>query len=95
MVLLTQLLAATTNASVPMNTPAHITASEAFKAPSAAIVVNVLWFSSLLIALVCALLSTLIQEWSRDYVRDINRRRTLDESVRNRAFNHIYIRLGV
>ncbi|KZV62199.1 hypothetical protein PENSPDRAFT_591754, partial [Peniophora sp. CONT] len=92
--LLTQLLAVTANASASIDSTRLADAS-AFKAPPTAIVVNVLWFSSLLIALVCALLSTLIQEWSRDYVRDINRRRTLDESVRNRAFNHIYVRMGV
>ncbi|VDC02420.1 unnamed protein product [Peniophora sp. CBMAI 1063] len=95
--LLTQLLAVAANASnhAPIDAAHAIAVVEPFKAPPTAVVVNVLWFSSLLIALMCALLSTLIQEWSRDYVRDINRRRTLGESTRNRAFNHIYIRLGV
>ncbi|VDC02419.1 unnamed protein product [Peniophora sp. CBMAI 1063] len=96
-VLLTQLLAVAANASshTPIDTTHAIASVETFKARPTAIVVNVLWFSSLLIALVCALLSTLIQEWSRDYVRDINRRRTLDESARDRAYNHMYIRMGV
>lgn len=68
---------------------------EAFITPPTAVATNALWFSSLLIALVCALLSTLVQEWSRNYVQDINKRQVLHEDLRPRAWNHIYIRMGV
>ncbi|KZV59911.1 hypothetical protein PENSPDRAFT_620429, partial [Peniophora sp. CONT] len=85
--LLKQLLAATTNTSVPVDVP--------FQVSTNALIVNCLWFCSLLISLACALLATLIQDWSRNYTRDINRRSTLDESVFSRAYNHIYIRMGV
>ncbi|KZV62196.1 hypothetical protein PENSPDRAFT_591766, partial [Peniophora sp. CONT] len=64
--LLTQLLAVTANVSSPIDST-RMAITDSFKARPSAIIVNVLWFSSLIIALVCALLSTLIQEWSRDY----------------------------
>ncbi|KZV67136.1 hypothetical protein PENSPDRAFT_584394, partial [Peniophora sp. CONT] len=91
--LLSQLLAATANVS--SNTPVIISPPAPFTTPSTAIITNALWFSSLLISLVCALLSTLVQEWSRNYVQDINRRRVLHEDLRTRAYNHIFIRMGV
>ncbi|KZV69156.1 hypothetical protein PENSPDRAFT_581380, partial [Peniophora sp. CONT] len=65
-----------------------------FQVPRTAIVVNVLWFISLIISLGCALLSTLIQEWSRSYLRDV-KRRSLNQTVKEVAFNHIYIRMGI
>ncbi|VDC05946.1 unnamed protein product [Peniophora sp. CBMAI 1063] len=91
--LLSQLLVATANASSGL--PIVITTPEPFSTPPSAIATNALWFTSLLISLICALLSTLVQEWSRAYVQDINRRKVLHETVRERAFNHIYIRMGV
>ncbi|KZV67150.1 hypothetical protein PENSPDRAFT_538194, partial [Peniophora sp. CONT] len=59
--LLSQLLAATANAS--SHTPITITPPTPFLTPPSAIVTNALWFSSLLISLFCALLSTLAQQW--------------------------------
>ncbi|VDC05008.1 unnamed protein product [Peniophora sp. CBMAI 1063] len=91
--LLSQLLAATANASSGL--PVIIPPPEPFTTSSSAVITNALWFSSLLIALVCALLSTLVQEWARAYVQDINRRKVLHETLRERAFNHIFIRMGV
>ncbi|VDC03096.1 unnamed protein product [Peniophora sp. CBMAI 1063] len=89
-VLLTQLLAATRNAS---SNPVNPTPS-AFSASPSNVIVNALWFCSLAIALACALLATLVQQWSRDYVRSINRR-DLDGDIAGRALNHVYIRMGV
>ncbi|VDC05919.1 unnamed protein product [Peniophora sp. CBMAI 1063] len=91
--LLSQLLVATANASSGL--PIVIATPEPFSTPPSAIATNVLWFTSLLISLICALLSTLVQEWSRAYVQDINRRKVLHETMRERAFNHIFIRMGV
>ncbi|KZV70114.1 hypothetical protein PENSPDRAFT_632070, partial [Peniophora sp. CONT] len=65
-----------------------------FKAPQAAVIVNTLWFLSLVISLICALLATLIQEWTRDFLRDIQRR-TPDMTIKEYAYNHIYVRMGV
>ncbi|KZV69385.1 hypothetical protein PENSPDRAFT_486002 [Peniophora sp. CONT] len=92
-VLLEQILVAMANTS--SQNPITVPPPDPFSPPTLAVVTNAFWFSSLLIALVCALLSTLVQEWSRHYVQDINRREVLHESLRERAFNHIYIRMGV
>ncbi|VDC01232.1 unnamed protein product [Peniophora sp. CBMAI 1063] len=91
--LLSQLLVATANASSGL--PVIVTTPKPFSTPPAAIVTNALWFSSLLISLICALLSTLVQELSRAYVQNINRRKVLHETLRERAFSHIFIRMGV
>ncbi|VDC05917.1 unnamed protein product [Peniophora sp. CBMAI 1063] len=91
--LLALMLAATANAST--NVPVNVPPPALFQASTSSIVVNSLWFSSLIIALSCALLSTLIQEWARDYKRDINHRRTLNDSLHIRALSHIYIRMGI
>ncbi|KZV67141.1 hypothetical protein PENSPDRAFT_584390, partial [Peniophora sp. CONT] len=92
-VLLEHLIIAMANAST--QNPVAAPPPDLFSVPSSSVVTNVFWFSSLLIALICALLSTLVQEWSRNYVQDINRRKVLHESLVERAFNHIYIRMGV
>lgn len=65
-----------------------------FQVPRSAIVLNSLWFLSLVIALVCTLLATLVQEWSRDFQRASSRRFS-DKTVKEAAFNHIYQRMGV
>ncbi|KZV67936.1 hypothetical protein PENSPDRAFT_697953, partial [Peniophora sp. CONT] len=88
--LLAQILEVTKN-----NTAQTTESSEPFQAPLTTIAANVLWFCSLSAALMCALLATLVQQWSRDYMRDINKQRTLDAGMRSRALNHIYIRMGV
>ncbi|KZV67145.1 hypothetical protein PENSPDRAFT_688392 [Peniophora sp. CONT] len=91
--LLEHLIIAMANAS--SQNPVAAPPPELFSVSPSSVVTNVCWFSSLLIALICALLSTLVQEWSRNYVQDINRRKVLHESLVERAFNHIYIRMGV
>ncbi|KZV71512.1 hypothetical protein PENSPDRAFT_684591 [Peniophora sp. CONT] len=91
--LLRELIAITTNVSAGL--PTRVASPEPFQVTSTAIVANALWFASLLLALFAALLSTLVQEWSREYARDISRRRSLDDSTKHRAFNHIYVRMGI
>lgn len=71
------------------------TSTEPFQAPLPIVLANALWFISLVVALACALLATLVQQWSRDYVRDIKTRDTLDGNTVSRALNHVYIRMGV
>ncbi|VDC06370.1 unnamed protein product [Peniophora sp. CBMAI 1063] len=78
------------NATIP---PSELPA-EPFVAPKSAVIVNSLWFLSLVISLACALLATLIQEWTRDFLRDIQRR-TPDMTIKQYSFNHIYVRMGV
>ncbi|VDC06599.1 unnamed protein product [Peniophora sp. CBMAI 1063] len=89
--LLAQLISKTDSTPV---VPASDIIAEPFHAPGTAILVNSLWFLSLVIALICALLATLIQEWTRDYLRDVQHR-TSDMTVKEYAFNHIYVRMGI
>ncbi|VDC00616.1 unnamed protein product [Peniophora sp. CBMAI 1063] len=91
--LLNQLLLATTNSSSGI--PGEPTPAEPFRAAVPIVLVNALWFCSLMTALACALLATLVQQWSRDYVRDLQEKDTLDEDMMSRVLNHAYIRMGV
>ncbi|VDC01512.1 unnamed protein product [Peniophora sp. CBMAI 1063] len=91
--LLSHLVNATTNATASPTLKAI--SIEPFQLTISTILVNALWFCSLLTVLACALLATLVQQWSRDYTRDIRRRDSIDESLISRAYNHVYIRMGV
>ncbi|KZV65209.1 hypothetical protein PENSPDRAFT_587205, partial [Peniophora sp. CONT] len=93
-VLLGKLLAATTNTSSP-STAVGSFDDEASHASTGAILPNALWFCSLAVALACALLSTLVQQWSRAYVRDIQWRHIVNESLASRAINHACIQMGI
>ncbi|KZV65214.1 hypothetical protein PENSPDRAFT_548567, partial [Peniophora sp. CONT] len=65
--LLTQLLVSAADTSNSTASAALSTLSEPFHAPLTAVLTNALWFCSLVVALACALLATLVQQWSRDY----------------------------
>lgn len=45
-----------------------------FQPANSTISVNVLWFLSLILALICALSAALVQQWARKYQQDIERR---------------------
>ncbi|KZV61901.1 hypothetical protein PENSPDRAFT_272408 [Peniophora sp. CONT] len=74
-------------ANMSSNAPVIILPPEPFSASSTAVVTNAPWFSALLITLVCVLLSTLIQEWSRN---DVNGSTVLHESLRAHATNNVF-----
>ena len=58
-----------------------------FSPPNQAVLVNALWFLSLVISLTCALLATLLQQWARRYLRITQSPRyTLHKRARIRAF---------
>src|ERR1700742_3334920 len=40
-----------------------------FTPPTSSIIVNCLWFTSLILSLACALSATLMQKWARHYLR--------------------------
>ncbi|KAI0266177.1 hypothetical protein BC834DRAFT_824153, partial [Gloeopeniophorella convolvens] len=48
--------------------------AENFTPSSSAVRVNVLWFLSLVLSLICALTATLVQQWSRRYQQLTQRR---------------------
>lgn len=64
-----------------------------FHAPRAAVVVNALWFSGLCISLMCALLITLIQEWSRRFMRA--QVRPAAEGLRRYSRRQMLVHMGV
>ena len=57
------------NGSQVVNSPSLPSPTASFTAPTSAVWVNSLWFSSLVISLTCALLATLLQQWARRYLR--------------------------
>jgi hypothetical protein len=65
--------------------------STGFTPPATAILANSLWFLSLIISLICALSATLVQQWARAYVRDVQRGR----SMQKRGLVHVFLCIGV
>ncbi|KAN0140480.1 hypothetical protein V8E53_001689 [Lactarius tabidus] len=57
-----------------------------FSPPNSAVLVNALWFLSLVISLTCALLATLLQQWARRYLKITQSRYSLHKRARIRAF---------
>jgi hypothetical protein len=57
-----------------------------FSPPTYAILVNTLWFLSLVISLTCALLATLLQQWARRYLKVTQTRYRPHKRARIRAF---------
>ena len=57
-----------------------------FTPPTSAVWVNLLWFLSLVIGLTCALLATLLQQWTRRYLRLTKPRFSPHKRARIRAF---------
>jgi Family of unknown function (DUF6535) len=56
-----------------------------FSPPNYAVWVNSLWFLSLVISLTCALLATLLQQWTRRYMKITQKRYSLHRRARIRA----------
>ncbi|KAJ6476993.1 hypothetical protein C8R45DRAFT_765153, partial [Mycena sanguinolenta] len=59
-------MAAISNGTVTLPAPS-LSGAAPFEAPIFALVVNALWFLSLLFGVVCALCATLVQQWARTY----------------------------
>ena len=45
-----------------------------FRPTNSTISINILWFISLILALICALIATLVQQWARHYQQAIDHR---------------------
>ncbi|KAI0292178.1 hypothetical protein BC826DRAFT_882965, partial [Russula brevipes] len=67
----------TSSLSLPLSNP---------RPPTSAILVNVLWFLSLVIALFCALLATLQQRWARRYLLLTQPQVAIHKRARIRSF---------
>ncbi|TDL14156.1 hypothetical protein BD410DRAFT_757353, partial [Rickenella mellea] len=59
-----------TNLGIPTPSPANTP----FQPTPSAVIVNILWFLSLALALVCALCATMVEQWARNYLQLIERR---------------------
>jgi hypothetical protein len=74
------------------STPSAVATPPAFSPPRYAVWVNSLWFLSLVISLSCAMLATLLQQWSRRYIR-ITQPARCEPHKRARA--HAFFAIGV
>jgi hypothetical protein len=63
-----------------------INSATSFTPSTSAVWVNLLWFLSLVISLTCALLATLLQQWTRRYLRLTHPRCSPHKRARIRAF---------
>jgi hypothetical protein len=71
----------------PFNVSSFLpTSPPPFSPPNYAVVVNALWFLSLVISLTCALLATLLQQWARRYLKVTHSRYCPHKRARIRAF---------
>jgi hypothetical protein len=77
--------------SAPSFAIPNITSPVPFTVSSTAIQVNILWVLSFVLSLFCALLATLVQQWSRTYIADTQRR----GAPRSRGPIHAYLRVGI
>ncbi|TDL14707.1 hypothetical protein BD410DRAFT_699450, partial [Rickenella mellea] len=79
-----QLVAISNGRNITASTPppAHLL----FQPTSGVVAVNILWFLSLTLALVCALSATMVEQWSRNYLQLVERRPTPSNRARIRAY---------
>ncbi|KAJ6603217.1 hypothetical protein DFH09DRAFT_899035, partial [Mycena vulgaris] len=59
-----------------------------FIPPTTSLVCNTLWFISLGLSLICALIATLLEQWARDFLHRANMRST--PVTRARIFSYLY-----
>ncbi|KZV62170.1 hypothetical protein PENSPDRAFT_561505, partial [Peniophora sp. CONT] len=61
--------------------------------PRSAVIVNTLWFIALVLSLLCALLATLIQDWTTGFLRA--QRPWVYTTIKQHAINVMNIQIGV
>lgn len=78
----------------PENTTSTSDATtQQFHAPAWAITVNALWFYGLAISLICGLLITLVQDWTKDFLRA--KHRPVGETIKQHSLEHMQVYMGV
>ncbi|KAJ7777756.1 hypothetical protein B0H14DRAFT_2538604 [Mycena olivaceomarginata] len=80
---ISQQLAASAN-----STTFHVSPSTPFTPAASSLVCNALWFISLGFSLSCALIATLVQQWSREFLHKADMRST--PVIRARIFSYLY-----
>ncbi|KAI0246777.1 hypothetical protein BJV78DRAFT_114536 [Lactifluus subvellereus] len=81
---ISQQLAALSNGT--QISPPSLYNDSSFRPTSSAIRVNILWFLSLTLSLMCALAATLMQQWARRYLQLAQAQTTLYKRARTRAY---------
>ncbi|TDL15482.1 hypothetical protein BD410DRAFT_702703, partial [Rickenella mellea] len=79
-----QLVAISNGTNLVISSPSPI--NDAFQPTSSAVTVNILWFLSLALALLCALSATMVEQWARNYLQLIDRRPAPNQRARIRAY---------
>lgn len=74
-------------------TLAVATDAQSFHPTQRAVVVNTLWFFALVLSLLCALLATLSQEWTREFIR--SRVRSAAEADKRYSLRRLREQLGI
>ncbi|KAJ7889659.1 hypothetical protein B0H13DRAFT_2532109 [Mycena leptocephala] len=77
-----QLAAASNGSSFQVQAPTH------FTPPATSLVCNALWFISLGLSLTCALITTLLEQWARDFLHRADMRSA--PVIRARIFSYLY-----
>jgi Family of unknown function (DUF6535) len=90
-VIITQLLLQATQQLAAISNGEHLvtpptTTDLPFRPPRYAVHVNILWFLSFCLSLSCALLATLVQQWTRRYLRLAQATATPERRVRIRTY---------
>ncbi|KAJ7608581.1 hypothetical protein DFH06DRAFT_925900, partial [Mycena polygramma] len=62
-----------------------------FLTPTSSLACNILWFLSLGLSLSCALIATLVEQWSRDFIQRADMRPS--PIIRARIFSYLYFGL--
>ncbi|KAJ7648960.1 hypothetical protein DFH06DRAFT_1095091 [Mycena polygramma] len=70
---------------------APLTASLPFSPSASSLACNILWFLSLGLSLSCALIATLVEQWSRDFIQRADMRPS--PIIRARIFSYLYFGL--
>ena len=78
-----QLSALSGGAQIP---PPPLYSDSSFRPTSSSIRVNILWFLSLTLSLICALAATLMQQWARRYLQLAQSQTTLHKRARTREY---------
>ncbi|KAI0314374.1 hypothetical protein OF83DRAFT_453147 [Amylostereum chailletii] len=87
---MSQQLAAISNGT-RLPSPLPLPDSSSFRAPRYGLHINILWFTSLTLSIMCALIATLVQQWIRKYTQDVQRR----GPPRKRGPVQIYLFMGM
>ena len=83
---ISQQLASPSNGTQGSSSPPPLYSNSSFRPARSAIRINILWFLSFVLSLICALSATLMQQWARRYQQLAQAETTLYKRARTRAY---------